>query len=102
MPQQQCPWCGHCGPRYQDGTPPAERPSAHSDGSMCVCRHVTTDSPESAYEHGGRYYDRLEGRWICLAGCHPDAATPVIRELERAARRDETPESVYAEHLGVR
>lgn len=32
MPQQQqCPWCGHCGPRYPDGMPLSERPRAHSE-----------------------------------------------------------------------
>jgi hypothetical protein len=65
--QRQCPWCGHCGPRYDpsDEAPP----SPHSDGSACICRHITCGSRRSALRLGGRYYDRQLGRWVCLGGC---------------------------------
>ena len=71
MPQQQCPWCGHCGPRYDETTPMEERPSAHADGTTCVCRHVTCPSRAVAIRHGGRYWD---GAWVCTAcGTAPPA-----------------------------
>lgn len=68
MPQQSCPWCSHCGPRYYEGTPASEIPTAHSDGSSCVCRHITTPSRASALEAHGRYFDRVVGAWRCF-GC---------------------------------
>jgi len=40
MPQQQCPWCGRCGERYDEGTPWADRPQPHDDESKCCSRPV--------------------------------------------------------------
>lgn len=70
MPQQQCPWCGHCcGPRYPEGA--SERPAAHSDGSSCVCRHVSCEAAAGAFDNGGRFFSRPLNRWVCLGGCEP-------------------------------
>ncbi len=67
MPQQQCPWCGHCGPRYQESE--KHPPDAHSDGSKCVCKHITCYSRQEARRIGGRYYDKILRRFICMGGC---------------------------------
>jgi len=69
MPQQSCPWCSHCGPRYDEGTPRVEIPGAHSDGTTCVCRHITCQSRQEARAVGGRYFDAARCRWVCLGGC---------------------------------
>lgn len=78
MPQQQCPWCGHCGPRYDERSD--ERPAPHSDGSSCVCRHITCQTRIGALYRGGRYFDRSLGRWAC-----PSCGTaPVATDAEQA------------------
>ena len=76
MPQQQCPWCHKCGPRYEEGE--AERPGPHDDGSACVCRHVNAASAVSAVRNHGRFWTGT--RWLCMAGCAP------AEEVERYYR----------------
>lgn len=67
MSQKQCPWCGHCGPRYDESN--GERAhDAHSDGTQCVCRHVTCASRRSAHREHGRYFDENARAWRCF-GC---------------------------------
>lgn len=91
MSQQCCPWCGHCGPRYDDGTPRADIPGAHSDGSKCVCRHVNAGSRLAALEVGGRYFDRKRNKWVCPScGTAPGASLWEIEELERRAELADT------------
>lgn len=83
MPQQQCPWCGHCGPRYSENTPTAERPRAHDDGSSCVCRHVNTANRLSALRHGGRYFCDRRNKWVCpWCGTDDPATESEIQLLE--------------------
>lgn len=80
MPQQQCPWCGHCGPRYDEGTPASGRPAAHDDGTPCICRHVTCQSRRSALLAHGRYWDGAA--WVCVS-CGT-APPPTTEEIEWA------------------
>lgn len=77
MPQKQCPWCGHCGPRYREGTPRELIPSAHSDGSDCVCRHVSCQTRLGAIDAGGRYFDGTQ--WVCVS-C---GTAPPVTDEER-------------------
>ena len=75
MPQQCCPWCGHAGPRYDEGTPTEEIPSAHDDGTKCVCRHVDAIDRQHAIEVGGRYWDGAA--WVCpWCGTAPPPTAP--------------------------
>jgi len=69
MAQQQCPWCGHCGPRYDETTRLTGEvpPGAHDDGHPCVCRHVTAATRGGALDAGGRYYDHGVSKWLCFA-----------------------------------
>ena len=79
MPQQQCPWCGHCGPRYPEGTPLAERPGPHEDGSACRCRHVNANDRLHALQVGGRYWDGAS--WVCPSCGTAPGATEEEEEL---------------------
>lgn len=79
MPQKQCPWCGHLGPRYC-----TDRESVHYTGDeplpvddhKCVCTHITCQSRRSAIVAGGRYFDGK--RWVCLGSCY--TAPPLTDE----------------------
>lgn len=77
--QIQCPWCGKCGPRFDEREyvdrggcyvhrktgEPAPRP--HDDGSSCVCRHPTAANRAAARRIGGRYWNGE--RFVCMGGC---------------------------------
>jgi hypothetical protein len=78
--QKQCPWCGHCGPRYEQGAEPI---GSHDDGSSCVCRHVTCACGLAAWRDGGRYWDHRLRRWICLGGCGVPHDETLMDEMSR-------------------
>lgn len=80
MPQQQCPWCGRLGARYEEGTATAERPQPHADGSACVCRHPEASGRMSALRVRGRYWDG--SAWVCPSCGTAPPATP--EELAQA------------------
>jgi hypothetical protein len=84
MPQQQCPWCGRLGDRYEEGTPREERPQPHDDGSPCRCRHVTAANRLAALRDGGRYWDGAS--WVCPSCGTAPGATP---EEERLIEEEE-------------
>lgn len=72
------------------GTPTLERPSAHSDGSACICRHVTTGSRLGAIMAHGRYWDESARKWLCFA-CGTTARIQLddVRAAERGFYLDD-------------
>jgi hypothetical protein len=88
--QQQCPWCGRCGPHVEDAQLHASYADPHADGSSCVCRHVTCATRRAAFFDGGRYWDGTAWRCFwCSPASRDDAAVEEERRLAGADDEDE-------------